>query len=345
MAGANPLPSVKLHHIPKRPLVSPPNVDVSLIRDRRGNVIINPAKKYLRPYWLTTQPNVARIIDFDRTNEIIMPIDNQGPFEILYALVNTVDDNGVDVANNFTIEIFDSYNRRLLSNRPLHADAIAGNAQRPYIFATPLLLYPEVNGKALFVRFQRQDLAVGGALVDPVANPINIRFVLFGRRIYHRESHPTVLRAWNEYCIKRRYVQPFFYTTDTMVRTFTGNVLSLGQLAPPVAVTTSLDEMRITDDADFEIWKMSLGQQNFDQQVTPSVFEFTFRERGTLRPWMSQPVRNDLCLGTGFFPFNLAFPTFLERNFEMEIQTDNPNAEISYLWPVFAGRKIFHDDP
>ena len=319
------LPSVLVERLPKRPLIARPNVDVTLIRNEHGQVRVNPVKKYLRPYWLVTEPNVVPLpnptVDPRPSAPIPMLIDNQGPLEIYYSMFQS--------DGPFTITMFDAEERRILSNRELHIRTFAGTAERPLIWPEPLILHPEYHGKVVFVQFR--NLAFG-------LDTNNVRFTLHGRRLFHYESPPEVMTAWREYCYNRRWSEPYFLTTDT----------NLVVTVPMGAGAIQSRTMRVTDDADFE-WFKSMIATN-PEVAAPNFFDVRLREVANQRPLMNDFIRGQMFFGdenlflTGTLPMNLFEPTLFERNYKLELSIRQAIASNFEYFPTFIGRKIFHAD-
>ena len=315
-------------HLPKTPLVDRPRVSATLIRDAENQIILNPVKRYLRPYWLTTEPELitlpALASDPEPSNVIPMTIDNQGPIEIM---------SSVFVSDGpFTVEFFDAEYRRLLMNREIHINTFAGTAARPFIWPTTWMIYPEKHGKVIFAVFRN---------LSPNEN--NIRFALHGRKLWHYESPEEVLRAWGKYSHRNAFTFPYFLTTNRNIRLSGVNATDSAQI-------------RNTDDAEFEVYKQNAAVTDIatGNILTNDSFEATLTESSNQRPSMNQAIRGDLLFGglaapafaDGLFSHIVAEPTLYERNHKQIIDVTvllaQPFDELE-INVTFAGRKLMHE--
>lgn len=281
----------------------------TFVKHPDGSVFINPSKRYVPSYWLTTNPNrVVAIGAGATTAPQLLPVDSQGHFEIFYAMCER------DAA--CTIRIFDPGRSTELMNREVHIDTItsgvSGNASlRPFIWPESYFLNVEDAGRALTVQFR--DLSgVGG----------NIRYALCGRRFYTKESPPDVYEKMFQYFGRKERTNVYFLTTDVATQIGAGVGTEL--------VATA----RVTDEADFEMFKIT--------SVHDGPYEFMLRNRSNGRALMSDFIHVDLGTGTAEFPFILPEPWLVERNYQVEIVFRNLQAGANNVFFTMTGRRLYY---
>jgi hypothetical protein len=155
--------------------------------DRDGKpvpgVIINPAKPFVRAYWIPGSPNDGTAVVTLAANgsaDLDFVIDDQGHFDWKY-LVGASD-------GPYVLSFFDVGKNRLLQNRPVHSDLIVGNGQRP--FQLPESYFFNVGDSQRNLRCR---------IVDISGNTNIIRVSLHGRRFYHKDADPDVAMAMRKY--------------------------------------------------------------------------------------------------------------------------------------------------
>jgi hypothetical protein len=244
-----------------------------------------------------------------------MPIDHQGPLEIDYSFFKSDYD--------FTINIFDPFNRPTLMNREIHIRTIAsgfntgglpGAAGRPFIWPDPWFMATEIGKRNFMVNFRN--------LSD---RENDVRFVLHGRRFYHQSAPDNVVQRYEDYYKNRPVTQPYFYTTDRNIEVASGTA---------AGVTVDYD-IRITDDADVVIFKMT--------SVQGEPYEFKLIEKSTNRDLMNAFVRVENGFGDGEFPFLLFEPMYFEAGTKLilRIRTVQQAQSTYNIWPTFTVQKIF----
>lgn len=313
---------------PVTSMVRAPNVDVTLMRDEEDNIFVNEAKRYMRPYTLVTEPNVITLDPISvnpeplaghPTDQVIMPIDNQGPMEIYYSMFES--------DGPFTVTIFDPDSRRYLSNREMHINTFAGTAQAPLIWKEPLLLRADTTSKYLFVTFRN--------LMDA---PNNIRFTLNGRRLWHYQSPKSVIHQWNKYADNRRWTMPYFITT-------LGDVVSQGGVASAIN-----GFFRNPDDSDFEWAKTAAAVLNIAGNPKQD-YEVRIIEQSNQRNMMNNFILDTMVFGgnaltpfpTGILPFNLWESMYFEKNYKFQLQIRELGLDAQQYFVTLIGRKITHD--
>lgn len=319
----------------------------SYIVDEGGRIVVDPAKKDIFPFTLASEPEeielpgaspicdhllAGGIID----QPVIYPIDNKGPFEIVYSQFYAYYKEGPQAGEptgEFTVVIFDAEYRPLLMNREIHAKTIAGgfgsslgagfgtalesSGGRPFVWPETFFMDPSRGGKAIFLGFR-----------NLTRYKIGLRWVFHGVRYYHPKPFEDAVAEKQLIVGPGRYSFPYFYTTDTDVR---------------LEADESFDfDIRLTDEADVEIFKM--------MRVSTYPFLWRLQEKAGKRHLdtagfgplgIAHGVHSDLGWGDAEFPF-IPFETmYYERNTKVMLVLVNRLASAAnVIWATLACRKI-----
>ncbi len=146
-----------------------------------------------------------------------------------------------------------------------------------------------------------------------------------------------MIDKWEEYAYNQRWTTPYFLTTEQNMTSQGGAPELLNQF------------IRNPDDADFEWFKLSNAVINLDQNPVRD-YEFRMIEKANGRPFMNNFILNRLALGgtalsptpTGLLPFDLWEPTFLERNYKLQLEVQELENDAQDYWITLMGRKVFH---
>jgi len=283
------------------------------VRDQDGRVWINPAKRHVRPYWLTTEPNVITVAPGGTSVPQVMPIDTQGHFEAFYMLTQS--------DGPYTIQIFDPATSRFWQNRELHIGTVAGGliggvGTFPFILPESYFFNVEDAPRSVLVTFRN---------LLPLASN-NIRFAFHGRRIYSRESPPDVQEKFREMYERKERTTAYFLTTDV-----TPVVLPVALGATPFVAP-----IRNTDEADFEVFKL--------MAVSTGPFEFRLRDRASNRTIMNQFVHQTQGMGLGTVPFIFQESWLIERNYQVDLELINLTAPLveNTIFFTMAGRRLYY---
>lgn len=285
---------------------------------------INPVKRHVRPYWLIPKRADEQAITLapagvagDRYPDIQFEVDNQGHFEIAYAMYRAT-------SPNFLFEIFDgSGNKKGLQNREIHALTAMGTARKPFIWPETFFLNVEDRARSVYVNIRNLSAA-----------PNTVKLCFHGRRWYHKEADAEVQQA----------IQDKF---QRMEKTYT-NFLTLQPLPPGLpeganapAVTLAggqtLQEnqapmFKATDEADTEIHKLAV--------YSTGAFEFQLREKATGRILSNGWVEVTDGWGDGEFPFILPETFLIERNYEVLFEVRDLSGSTNLIYPTLTGRRL-----
>lgn len=279
------------------------------IRKPDGTVYINPAKRHVKPYALITNPGLVTVPALNSSPPITMPVDTQGHFEIFYAVC--------DRTGPATMTIFDPGTSRFLMNREIHIDTIVSGmsgagGQRPFIWPESYFLNVEDAGRAMIVQFR-----------DLSGDDNDIRFMFEGRRFYTKESPPDIYAKMYEYFGRKERTNIYFLTTDQDV--------TLPSAGAPVETQAFA---RVTDEADFEIFKIC--------SVSDGPYEWTIRDTGTGRILSNGFHSNTMRTGTAEFPFIFVEPLLVERNYQLQISFRNLSGVTNRVWFTMVGRRLYY---
>lgn len=291
-----------------------------------GEIIVNPLKKYVKPYTLSIEGASLSLAPGEISDPIPMVLDNKGHFEILEAFFKSSQPEG------FTVHLFDADNRSFLMNREIHVATFAsgggtstlyevfgpvGSAGRPFRWAESFFMNVEEHGKVIFAVFRN---------LSPNVNVI--RFNLHGLRWYNMQAPQKVADRMQEIYRTRFRTMPFFYTTD-------------GFITVPAGATQSFT-VRLTDEAWTE-WVKSMVVKTAD-------FRTRVSEVSTQRSYManvdkSTPgfVPDVNVFGDGEFPFLNWETQLFEPNFKLAFEIDNTLGPDNTIWITLGCRKILAD--
>jgi hypothetical protein len=318
-------------YIPGQPI---PTLILDPDDTRKGRVVANPLKTWVRPFTLVTDPALITLAPGAVSEPIPMTIDGRGHFEIFDAFFQS------DQAAGFTVTLFDasSYDgensRPILMNREIHVATFAAGAG----FSTALSgSFPASTSGGRGFRWPQtfwMDVSKGtGAQLVAIfrnlsTNTQNLRFALHGRRWYYVQAEAQVARRMEEIFRGRSRSIPFFYTTDT-----------LPQLTALQGPTTF--QIRFGTDAWTEWVKSSV--------VSTGLFNCTIQDDvdGRIITGQAQvpftPMENDLLFGSGEFPFLNWETTVFEPNFAVNPVLTDISGAPNTIWLTLACKKIFPD--
>lgn len=271
--------------------------------------VINPAKPFVRAYWIPGADNsgaVSIALAAGGTAQLEFVIDDQGHFDWKYLL-------GVSTGA-YVLTFFDVGKNRELQNRPVHSSLIVGSAQRP--FALPESYFFNVGDSQRVLRCKIRDIS---------AAPNTVRLALHGRRFYHKDSDPDVAQAMREYFGSGEKTYSYFLVPLEADAT-TG-------ATPPIPASGKLTlSMQSDAGADTEIKKwMATSQGDF----SVSIFD-----RAKNKFLMNDVVINTNAFGNAEFPFIPADSFLLERQKYLLYYLTDLSGFQNQVYLAAAGRRL-----
>jgi hypothetical protein len=293
---------------------------------------INPTKRHVRPFWLLPKLASEQTITLQPAGMAgstypgaAFEVDTQGHFELAYAMFTAQDTMGNPV-NNFLVQIFDGGNNlKALQNAELHAVAVAGTAQRPFIWPETYFLNTQNAPRTLFMNFRN--------LMNEV---ITVRWGFHGRRWYHLEASPDVQQAISEKFERMEKTYTYFLTLS-----LNGYPPSTPEGANAPGITLAAGEMLqensapffwATNEADTEIHKLTY--------FSTGPFEFQLREQESGRTLSNGWVQVYNGWGNGEFPFILPETFLIERNYRVLFEVHDLSGAQNIIYPVLTGRRL-----
>lgn len=319
-------------------------------RNGQPGIKVDERKKYITPFTLVSEPEEILVPGANLMcpgvfsggtvpQAVIFPLESKGPFEICYTHFSAkfaAGPNAGEPTDQFMVVIFGSdieEKEPLLMNREVHArtmaggfgDALGGGVEtalqsaggRPLVWPETLFLDPSRNEDALFMGYRNLTIY-----------PILVRWAFHGVLYYSEDDYVERMNEKGAMAGPGKIAMPYFYTPDTNVR---------------LAAGASFDfHMRITDEADVEIFKQNV--------FSDAPFLWRFQEKLGKRQLdnaglnaLGGPngVHSDFGWGTGEFPF-IPFETlYLERNTKLMLQfTNSLSEEMNRIFPTLVCRKI-----
>lgn len=278
----------------------------SYIRLPDGAIYVNPVKRHVRPFWLVTDP-VTVTVPAGGIVEAEVEIDTLGHFEWIY--------NQCKADGDFTIQILDVNTGRQLMNRPVHIrtiSSIALSGERPFKLPESYFFNTEEAGRTVKLRFR-----------DLSGAENNIRWVMHGRRWYHKEAPPEVQHKIQErFALKER---TYVYWLTTIARD--------PDAIPTIPASGTLTErFSATDEADSEISKLTL--------VSTGPFTFQLRERASGKTLSNGQVHSTVGWGDAEFPFIWASPLLLERNYDLDLEMVDLSGAPNQVFATLTARRL-----
>jgi hypothetical protein len=285
-----------------RPIIDPETKQPIL----QNVVYVNPAKRYVMPFWQTTDPVNVTVPANGNSGLVSMAIDQStGHFEVFYF--------EAEYDGPFTIEIFDEGNRYFLQNRPVHSDTVLGNAQRPFIL-------PET----LFINVARGTRQFTVVFNDLSGAENNITFNLVGRRFIYKEAPIDIYDRFEEYYGDKERSNLFMLTTQQ----------PLLALAPNVATPF---EFRVTSDSFFEMIKMTAASDpegtNFDIKLQEFGSGRAFHDAAAL-------IRRNNMWGNAQYPHIPPESYLFERDYRIRGEITNLGPVDADFYLTMIGRRI-----
>jgi len=277
----------------------------------KGEIFVNPAKRYVKPYWLNGTVPTTVVPAGAVSDPITFTVDNQGHFEWFYIVGHS------DAP--YTLTIFDTGRRRFLMNREIHSDTIVSPTNiagalltggRPHILMESYFINVEQAQRALQIQFRNLD----------TVNPNTIRLAFVGRRYYYREATPEIKEEFRQRFMAKERTNIYFVTTDRPI--------SLAAGATDRFTITS------TDEADFEFLKM--------MAVSTGAFTWKLIDKSSGREFSPSVLRDVQGWGTADFPFILPESFLIERNYQFLLEVTNLTDEQNDIFVTLHGRRLYY---
>lgn len=272
------------------------------------NYYVNPAKRFIRPYWLNSNPEQIVLAANGVSGPVPFVVDEAlGHFEIYYMVCQST--------GPFTFRIVDEGRNYWWSNREIHVDTAAGTAQRPFIF--PETYFLNTSGGT-------RQLTISCTDISGAAN--TIRMVLVGRRFVYREAPEVVWRKFESYYAQRERTNLFFLTTE----------LPITALVPGVANAQNFD-FWTTSDAYFEAIKLTYATFPPNTALDIRLWEF-----GSGRTFLPANTRTDInnMWGNSQFPSIPPESYLFDRDYRLRGDVVNTDVANCNVFLTIIGRRI-----
>lgn len=285
--------------------------------DTQGRVIeiINPMKAFFNASWLfctPANPNADPGIVLAAAGAAGSVVSRTMQcFQDSHVKIDRFADNGFALNNalnmNYTLEIQHLYDRRQLTNGPIHARTIVGSGARPFVFPEESFL-PASNGLQI-------------TFANLAAAPFTTRLAGISTRIYYAEA-------------ERAGLQPPAIGRPTSVAFLTTRVTPILVAGGIGAFTDAFID--VTEDAEFEVHKIT----HFETTVPALPFLFQITDPATGRLWSNGPVHSDVGSGDAEFPFKLPEPTIMGRRNAIPLRIINIQAGALTVYFTLSGRLL-----
>jgi len=276
--------------------------------------VIDPTKKYLRPYWINSKPQIVVLSPIGTPGdeaEIEFNVDQQGHFDW-----NSIVGTGTDP---FTLEMVDVASYHRLQNKPVHFANIVGSGARPFYLPEPYFLNVGLSQRTITLRVR-----------NLIAFPNTIQISLYGRRFYHNEAPAAISVAFMKRFGQSERAYSYFLVPE--------ETHNNGDIDPIPTAGTATFRFTADSEADAVIQKTMVATD-----PPGGNFGFTIRERTTNRLIMTDEVRGFSGWGTAEFPFRLADTYLLERQKDLLLTVTNESGVDTKFFFTMAGLRIHYD--
>jgi hypothetical protein len=316
----------------------------------RPKLQVDPRKHYITPFTLVSEPEEIVVPAASLmcpgvfaggtvTAPVIFPIESKGPFEICYTSFSArfaEGPNAGEPTDQFMVVIFGpnlQEKEPLLMNREVHARTMAGGygdllgtgfesalqsaGGRPLVWPETLFLQPAQDEACLFMGYRNLSIY-----------PIIVRWAFHGVLYYAEEDYIERVNEKAEMYGPSKTALPYFYTPDTNVRLAAGDSFDF--------------HMRITDEADVEIFKQNVFSDfPFLWRFQEKLGKRQLDNAGLGLGGIENGVHSDFGWGDGEFPF-ISFETlYMQRNSKLMLKFVNTlTDQMNRIFPTLVCRKI-----
>jgi len=292
----------------------------TILKDADGNLCVNDAKQFVKPFSLTPDaPNASLALAAAVAAQASAPmtITQEGPFEGYSLIAQSTRFTAVG-DHECTCMITDNGSRKQLMNRECHANTIFGTPNFPMVLPQRMFLH---ENRSLRIRFQ-----------NIFANANAVRSVIHGRRWYPTSAASGYIDEEVRKLLERsQLATPYFLTTEGVIDELT--------------VAAGATSYFLPSDADsyFECFKMAAVAYDTTTNTITGTFDIIFRDAETRRELETGLLSNQLCIGTGLTPFILAESWLIRPKQRVEVQITNTTASGNNIdvYLTFIGRKIY----
>lgn len=276
--------------------------------DGNVNVYVNPAKRFVKPWWLVTNPETVNLGANGVSGPIPLVVDEAlGHCEVYYLVAQAT--------GPFTFRIKDEGRNYWWSNREVHVDTVAGVAQRPFIF--PETYFINTSGGTRQLTIQYTDIS--GA-------PNAIRVALVSRRFVYREAPLEIWKKFETYYTQKERTNLFFLTTEQPIN----------NLVPGVA-NAALFDFWMTSDSFFEAIKFTYATVPANHPLDIRMWEF-----GSGRSFLRANTRTDInnMWGSAQFPSIPPESYLFDRDYRVSGDIVNTGLVNCDVYLTITGRKV-----
>jgi len=283
-------------------------MSLPVIIKKGDKLYVNPAKRFIKPYWLTTTPETVALAANAVSGPIPFVIDeSMGHMEIYYLVAQAT--------GPFTFRIKDEGRNYYWSNREVHVDTVIGVAQRPFILPETYFLNASAGTRQLTIE-----------MTDISGAPNNVRIALVGRRFTYKEAPQEVWQKFEDFYTTKERSNLFFLTTE----------LPIAALAPGVANLQNFD-FWMTSDCFFEAIKFTYATVPAGALLDIRMWEF-----GSGRSFLPANTRTDInnMFGSAQFPSIPPESYFFDRDYRVSGDIVNTGMVNCNVFLTITGRRV-----
>jgi hypothetical protein len=238
------------------------------------------------------------------------------PFEIrsLMASGDPTDLPDPWAAMNYTVRIKEVGESREFMNAPIHVKCMFGDGQRPFMLREPFMFLSEHN-----LSFQLTKVA-GGAVTTSLFGA-GAQYFPWSPGLVQNKVKPDMTGLLRKWVNRRRYVTPFFNTTDNPV------------VLPGTYGASVNANIKFGDDGQFEAFGHTV--------VSTGNFGLIINETKTKQTLMNNIISQVNGIGDARFPTIYPQPYLIPAGFRLNMQFFNLTAAPNTIYFCFFGRRIF----
>ncbi len=302
----------------------------TFIKDKAGNIWVNPARKYACGTLLAPDPALVPITapamassNPGQSAPIVLEGAQNSVSEI-YALMGEHDaSETADVSARESVVITDLVGRHQLMNRDILCDHVFGNYQLPFPLKETIMLEAQQN-----LLFNFLNNSTGGAS--------SYRFAAKALKLESSEETADLTRERaQELGLRKAFCAPYWLTSDVAI--------SLAASAGPTSfffTNTRNKTLILFYNMISTVKSSSGGSGDTEQEFTANIFD------GLGRQLTNQAMPKNMVAGTAQKPYVNPWPIMLFPNNQIRIDFTNllTNRTLEIFW-TFHGVSVFENVP
>ena len=294
----------------------------TFLRDEKGNIFVNPAKDFVIPFDLYTDPrgtpptNIVTVGAGLTVGPLPMSVRSDGPFEGFYQVIRAT-------SQDMTVFLEHPARQKFLMNRPIHIGTLMGDGGRSAVLPETVFI-PAIE--VMLATFQNLD----------TQNAQDIEFGFEGIKMLPNKAFTDLKKEMFSYIQRRERTYPYWQTSDDDI------------VVPGGAVNQDF-LFTVPSDADLEVFKVTSWTDADGVDIRGRVYD-----GNEDRAMSNSPGHLSLVAGGmdatalaglsgdtgGIYPKRYATSWLIRRGTTFKVQLSNPGQTDVRVYLTFWGRKI-----